>query len=514
MVEIKETIRLWLGGVPKARIAEQLGLDRKTVRRYIAAAARSGLASEATLTDERVLELAVELRAPVGRTHGDTWARCVEQRAFIEKHLGGDVKLSKVRRLLLRQGVDVPYPTLHRFAVAELDFGRSAPTMPVADCGPGEELQVDTGWVLWLEADLLGKRRRTRAWIFTAVLSRHRFVWPCLRETTASAIEACEAAWEFFGGVFKTLIPDNTKAIVQTANPLAPLINITFLEYAQKRGFVVDTTRARSPKDKARVERSVQTVRDDCFGGEHICDVEQGRAHARSWCLREYGMRRHTRTQRLPLEHFDAEERPVLLPAPTDPYDVPIWCDPKVARDHFAQVAKALYSLPTRFIGKTLRARADRSLVRFYDGHALVKTHPRKPPGDRSTDTHDFPVEKTAYAMRDVAFLEREAFKHGDTVGRFAKALLDSPLPWTRMRRVYALLGLARRYGDQRLGETCAVALDADMLDVDRLARMLKLGSSTPATAPAEPRVIPLSRYLRPATQYALPFPSKTGEDK
>ena len=115
MVEIKETIRLWFGGVPKARIAEQLGLDRKTVRRYIGAAARNGLTSEATLTDERVLELAVELRAPVGRTHGDTWARCVEQRAFIERHLRGDVKLSKVRRLLLRQGVDVPYPTLHRF---------------------------------------------------------------------------------------------------------------------------------------------------------------------------------------------------------------------------------------------------------------------------------------------------------------------------------------------------------------------------------------------------------------
>jgi len=38
MMEIREVLRLWLGGVPKARIAEQLGLDRKTVRRYITAA--------------------------------------------------------------------------------------------------------------------------------------------------------------------------------------------------------------------------------------------------------------------------------------------------------------------------------------------------------------------------------------------------------------------------------------------------------------------------------------------
>jgi hypothetical protein len=191
---------------------------------------------------------------------------------------------------------------------------------------------------------------------------------------------------------------------------------------------------------------------------------------------------------------------------------VPIWCDPKVARDQHAQVAKALYSLPTRYVGRTLRARADRVLVRFYDGHALVKTHPRKPPGGRSTDRHDFPVEKTAYALRDVAFLEGQAYEHGDNVGRYAHALLDSPLPWTRMRRVYALLSLAKKYGDERLGQACAVALDAEMLDIDRLKRMLERGAAKP-DAPA-PRAIPLSRYLRPAAQYALPFPAKTGDDK
>lgn len=512
MMEIREVLRLWLGGVPKARIAEQLGLDRKTVRRYIAAATDRELASVEALTDECVSQLATTLRASTERPKGDTWARCVEQRTFLEGHLRSGVKLSKIRRLLLRQGIDVPYTTLYRFATAELGFGRTSATIPVADCGPGEEVQLDTGWVLQLEPDLFGgKRRRVRAWIFTSVLSRHRFVWPCLRETTESAIEACEAAWEFFGGVFRTLIPDNTKAIVQTADPLQPRINMTFLEYAQKRGFVIDTARVRSPKDKGRVERAVQTVRDDCFGGEHIYDLDQARAHARNWSLREYGMRRHTSTQRMPLEHFDTVEKPALLPAPTELYDVPIWCDPKIARDQHAQVAKALYSLPTRFVGRVLRARADRALVRFYDGHELVKTHPRKPPGGRSTDPHDFPVEKTAYAMRDVAFLERQAYEHGEAVGRFAHALLEAPLPWTRMRRVYALLALCRRYGDARLCEACAIALDADMVEIDRLKRMLESGAPKPPSPP--PRVIPLSRYLRPAQQYALPFPSKTGED-
>jgi len=54
-------------------------------------------------------------------------------------------------------------------------------------------VQLDTGWVGWLRLPA-GGRRRMRAWIFTAVRSRHRFVYLCFRETTVGAIEACEAA--------------------------------------------------------------------------------------------------------------------------------------------------------------------------------------------------------------------------------------------------------------------------------------------------------------------------------
>jgi hypothetical protein len=225
-------------------------------------------------------------------------------------------------------------------------------------------------------------------------------------------------------------------------------------------------------------------------------------------------MRRHTRTGRMPREHFEAEERAALKPAPSASYDLPLWADPKVARDQHAQVARALYSLPTRWVGTRLRARADSVTVRFYHGAELVKTHPRQRPGGRSTDPNDFPAEKSAYARRDVAFLERQATRHGEGIGRFAHALLEGPLPWTRMRRVYALIGLAKRYGDTRVEAACTTALAAEMFDVRRLERMLQQATAVPtATAPA--RVIPLARYLRPPQQYALSFatPTKQGDD-
>ena len=513
MIEVREILRLWLGGVAKQRIARTLGVDRKTVRRYTELAAEHGLVpgceGPGAPTDEQLEAVLVALKSSAGRPRGEGWERCVEHRAFLEQKLKG-VKLSKVRRLLVRQGVDIPYATLHRFAVSELGYGRRATTIPVDDCEPGEEVQLDTGWVGWLETDLFGKRRRFRAWIFTAVRSRHRFVWPVFRETVETAIEACEEAWAHFGGVFRVLIPDNTKVIVNRADPLGARLNPTFLEYAQARGFHIDPARSKSPKDKGRVERAVPTVKDDCFGGEVLQSLEDARHRGGRWSLEEYGMRRHSTTRRMPLEHFETEEKARLLPPPTERYDVPLWCTPKIHRDQHAQVDRALYSLPDSFVGRKLRARADRSTVRFYDGAVLVKTHARVPPGRRSTDANDFPPEKAAYAMRDVDFLKRQAERHGPYVGQLAAVILEGPLPWTRMRRVYALLGLVRKYGEARVDEVAATALAFEMHDIRRLQRMLAQGVRPSVSLPAaSPKVIPLARYLRPASQYALPLASR-----
>ena len=54
---------------------------------------------------------------------------------------------------------------------------------------------------------------------------------------------------------------------------------------------------------------------------------------------------------------------------------------------------------------------------------------PRKPPGGRSTDPADMPTGKEIYATRDVDRLQRMATEHGDAIGRYATAILDTPLP-------------------------------------------------------------------------------------
>jgi hypothetical protein len=137
-------------------------------------------------------------------------------------------------------------------------------------------------------------------------------------------------------------------------------------------------------------------------------------------------------------------------------------------------VAKSLYSVPHRLIGARLDARADSQLVKLYCRGRLVKVHPRLGAGRRHTDIGDLPAGKAVYANRDTDWLLRQAAMDGESIGILAARLLDVDLPWTRMRQVYRLLGLVRRYGPTRVDEACAKALEADCVDVGVVSRILE----------------------------------------
>ena len=196
-----------------------------------------------------------------------------------------------------------------------------------------------------------------------------------------------------------------------------------FVEYAQARGFHIDPTRVRHPKDKPRVERAVPFARNSFFAGEQFIDLVDAQRRAEEWCRVRAGLRVHGTTQQRPAEVFAEVEQPKLLPAPTKRYDLPLYSRPKVHRDHHVEVAKALYSLPGNLIGAHLDARADRCLVRLFHRGQLVKVHPRMTPGQRSTDPADLPSHKTADALRDLDLLQRTAAGHGEAIGVYAAAV-------------------------------------------------------------------------------------------
>jgi hypothetical protein len=176
-----------------------------------------------------------------------------------------------------------------------------------------------------------------------------------------------------------------------------------------------------------------------------------------------------------------------------------------VHRDHHIEVARALYSVPGALIGQHVDVRADSRLVRIWHRGRLVKTHPRQQPGRRSTDPADLPEHASVYATRDIGYLQRQADDAGPAIGGYAAALLDCPLPWTRMRQVYALLGLVRKWGPGRVEAACARALEAEAISVPLIGRMLARGTEhqqLPRTPPLPG--MPPPRFARDAAHFAV----------
>jgi transposase len=509
VIEIREILRLWLEGRGYREVARLSGTDRKTVRRYVDRARACGLDRDGDacqLTDELLAAVIAGVRPSRPNGKSEAWETIAAQHEQIKAWLDADLTLTKVHTLLGRRGVMVSYRTLHRYATTELGFGQRKTTVRVADCEPGAEVQVDFGRLGMLTDTADGRRRVVQGLIFTAVYSRHMFVWPTHRQTLNDVIAGFEAAWAFFGGVFAAVIPDNMKAIVDRADATAPKLNDAFREYAQARGFAIDPTRIRSPKDKPRVERMVQYVRGNFFAGEEFRDLGDCRARAEHWCGQVAGMRVHGTTRLRPAEVFAAEEAPTLKPVPDEVFDIPTWTHPKVAPDRHVQVAKALYSVPGELVGRRLDARADARTVKLYWRGELIKVHPIMAPGRRHTDPADMPAEVSVYAMRDLNTLQRKASAYGQHVGAYAAAVLEHPLPWTKMRQVYRLLGLVRRHGADAVDEACRRAADAEVIDVGLIERMLTRGAGE--QLPLLPAPPAASRFVRASTDFAVRRPS------
>lgn len=518
VVEVLEVLRAWLAGLGLRKVAERAGVDRKTARRYVAAAEAAGLTRDAgveALTDDLVGAVVEAVRPARPNGHGAAWEQLLAHEEQISQWVkGGDghepLSIVKIEELLARQGCVVPYRTLHRFATERCGFRPKKTTVRVVDGEPGVECQVDFAQMGYLLDPETGRRRKVHALIFTAVVSRHMFVWLTHSQTLVAVIAGCEAAWSFFGGAFKVLIPDNLKPVVTDADAVNPTLSVGWLDYAQHVGFGTDPARVRSPQDKPRVERVVQYVRGNFWAGESFTDLADAQARAEVWCAQRAGMRIHGTTQARPAELFAELEAACLLPV-TVPYDVPVFKRVKVHRDFHVEVAKALYSVPEPYLGRHLDARADSELVKLYTtGRAgqvgpgrLVKTHPRQPPGGRSTDREDLPEEKTGYALRDLTKLIGLCAGHGESIGIYAERLLDDPLPWTRMRSVYRLQGLVRRYGPGPVETACARALDLDVVSVSKIASMLE--RATERQQPVLPAAAgsPGGRFARDPAEYS-----------
>jgi hypothetical protein len=512
MWEVLEVLRRKGRGESSGVIQAATGRSRSTIRRYVALARDLGWKPDEGEVEEKLAgEVAARLRpGPRERGPGESEERLGPHREQICTWLkaaepGRGLTLTKVHKLLRRQGVEVPYSSLHRYAVQHCGFGRRRLTVRMAPVAPGELAEVDFGRLGLIWDPQRERQRLVHALIVTLVYSRHQYVHCSHGQKLEDLIAGLEEAWEFFEGVVARVVVDNLKAAVTKADRYDPALHRSFEEYARHRGFVIDPAVVRHPQGKPHVERGVPYVRESLFRGENWIDLDHLQREAQRWCRQEAGMRIHGTTRQRPLVVFEEEEKAALIPLEKGRYDVPGWAECKVHPDRHIQFQKATYSVPSRYVGRQITVRGDRSLVRLYFQGEQIKTHATQPPGGRSTDHDDYPQELTPYTLRDPDRLIRRAATIGEQTEHFVAELLGGTFPWANLRQAQKLFRLAEKYGPTRMEAACARAVSFELINVRRLERILVHGiEATAETPPAkQSTLLPLpARYLRPGGSF------------
>jgi transposase len=481
VVDVVEILRHWYAGDSVSRVAEVLGLDRKTVRKYVGRAQLQGLSPGGPAFSQeewssRVRDWFPELLDARARSsvHGEI----DRHRERIKELLQTTTPTTIHQRLRDEDGLAVSLTSFRRYLRAEFaeQVAASQVTVLRDDPPPGEEAQVDYGHLGRMPDPATGSPHRVWAFLMTLSFSRLIFVYPVLAMTQVEFLRAHVAAFAFFDGVPARLIPDNLGAGVLKPDLYDPRLNRGYAELSHHYGFLVDPARVAHPRDKPRVERAVPYVRDSFFSGRSFASLADMRAQAEAWCLNVAAQRCcRPLGGATPWAVFAALEAERLQSLPMRPFEPASWSPAKVAPDCHVSVAGALYSVPWKFIGCKLNVRSTESMVFFYSAGELVKSHVRLSRGRRSTDWQDYPPEKAAFFMRTPTWCRHRSAELGEAVAALVGELL-SQQALHRLRAAQGVIRLSDTYGPERLNAACTLALSVGDPTYRTVAGILKAG--------------------------------------
>src|SRR5262245_10304747 len=248
VADIKAVLVAWEAGESVSAIARVLGYTRPTVRKYVAAAQRGQVGPSAGKRSDLEWEAVartVQERLARHRPAGVATAEVAAHHGYLAERVGQVALTVLHQRLRDEQGLQASWRTFYRYVAAHWpERLRSAPqarvTVRLADPPPGEEGQVDFFYVGRWRNPQTGQPHRLSAFLMTLAHSRHLFLYPVLHEDEATWLEAHVAAFAFFGGAPRRLVPDNLTAAILKADRYDPRLNRAYSELTHYYGCLVD----------------------------------------------------------------------------------------------------------------------------------------------------------------------------------------------------------------------------------------------------------------------------------
>jgi transposase len=499
-MDIREIIIRLRAGSSDRQIGREVGLDRRTIRRYREWAEGQELLTKALPPLEQ-LQALLSQTLPEQRPPQNI-SRVEPYRAVVEQLVKEKVEVQAILQRLQERGYEGSYSAVYRF-VQGLK-GRLPEATVRVERQPGEEGQVDFGYAGLMLDPVSGRWRRTWAFVMTLAWSRHQYVEFVFDQKVETWLLCHCHALQYFGGVPQRLVIDNLKTAILKAVQDDPVVQASYRECALHYGFLISPCRVRTPQHKGKVEQGgVHYVKRNFLGGREPTTITQANQEVRLWCQTTAGQRLHGTTKEKPLNRFEQTERARLQPLPQNPYELAVWKQLKLGRDCYVEFDHSYYSAPYRLIEQKLWVCGNLRQVRLFDrDYQLVATHERaSQPGSRQTHLDHLPPEKVAGLTLSRESCQQEADLIGPATAQVVKHLLADPV-LDRLPTAGRLLKLRHQAGEERLEAACARALAFDDPSYKTVKGILKNGLETEpplettTAAPARAFVRPLSELL------------------
>ncbi|GAC1647410.1 MAG: hypothetical protein NVS9B11_19820 [Candidatus Dormibacteraceae bacterium] len=239
---------------------------------------------------------------------------------------------------------------------------------------PAEQAQVDWGSFGYLR---VGDNRRPLS-VFSMVLSwsRAMFIDFSLDQQMETFCRMHRRALEFFGGVPRKIVYDNLKSVVLHHVGSIVQFNPRFLSFAGHYLFEATAAPVRYPEFKGRVEASMKFIRHSFFYGRTFAGLDDLRAQAARWRDDVANQRIHGTTRERPSARL-LIERARLRALPAHPFDTDIVIPLVVSKELRVRFDGNSYSVPPKYVGKTVQLRADDRRLRIMCDGVEIAGHPR-----------------------------------------------------------------------------------------------------------------------------------------
>ncbi|MEU8294590.1 IS21 family transposase [Streptomyces pseudogriseolus] len=364
------------GAMSLSEIAKETGLNRRTVRKYLAA--------QAPISPPR--------RSSSGHARG----RMVDDVApLIDAMLRSEILIKGAvvhERLVAEYGFTGNYQRIKLYMqearprVAEelgISPGELAGLHRRFEVVPGAQAQVDWGD----EGKILAHVGIPKVYSFHMTLSYSRD--PFCRFTTsqdlATFFDCHRQAFAHFGGVPMSIVYDRTKTVVRRhvapgeAVPLHP----EAVGFAGHYDFDIDVLAAYRPTGKGRVERQVLIVRDHVLSGRAFSSIEELDSAFNAWVPLRRAKSHGTHGE--VIGHRAIRDHMALRPLPATPYVVTQRHLRYVGKDCLVAFDANLYSVPARKVRprQLVEVRATKTQISLHatmpnaDGETLLATHQR-----------------------------------------------------------------------------------------------------------------------------------------